>query len=168
MWVLLRASTYATLFIGLVLVLLPAQILEWAGVRSLPGFGMWQVIGIIVTAAGAALALWCVMAFAFVGKGTPAPFDPPRLLVVRGLYRYVRNPMYIGAGLALAGAALAYQSFALLGFTAAFWLVTHIFVLIYEEPTLRRMFGSEYDDYLARVHRWLPGGRCRTSGHSGE
>ena len=63
----------------------------------------------IMVAIGTAMALWCVFAFVFIGKGTPAPFDPPRKLVVRGPYRFVRNPMYIGAGMTLAGAALHYQ-----------------------------------------------------------
>jgi len=67
-----------------------------------------EVAGILVGVAGGPLALWCILAFATVGKGTPAPFDPPRHLVVAGPYRYVRNPMYIGAGLALAGAAIFY------------------------------------------------------------
>ena len=66
--------------------------------------------------AGGALALWCILAFALVGKGTPAPFDPPRRLVVAGPYRYVRNPMYIGAGLALTGAAMFYGSLRLLSY----------------------------------------------------
>ncbi len=69
-----------------------------------------QVAGMIVVAIGTAIALWCVFTFVFIGKGTPAPFDPPRKLVIRGPYRFVRNPMYIGAGMTLAGAVLYYQS----------------------------------------------------------
>ena len=107
-----------------------------------------------------ALALWCVLTFALVGRGTPAPFDPPRRLVVRGPYRFVRNPMYIGAAIALAGAALFYRSLPLLGYLALFLLVTHLFVCVYEEPTLRRAFGAEYEAYCRRVRRWWPrGGR---------
>jgi len=71
-------------------------------------------------------------------------------------YRFVRNPMYIGAGLALAGAALFYGSLPLLGYTAVFFLATHLFVLWYEEPTLRRSFGPEYDAYSRQVKRWWP------------
>lgn len=115
-----------------------------------------QVAGMIVGIAGTALALWCVLIFAWVGKGTPLPFDPPRRLVVRGPYRVVRNPMAIGVGLALTGAALYYQSAALFVLTALFFLVIHLFVVLYEEPTLRRQFGSEYDAYTRRVGRWWP------------
>lgn len=160
--VLFRAVTYAALFIGFVLVFLPAQLLSWSGITPPPATGAAQIAGLILGAAGAALALWCVLTFAFVGRGTPAPFDPPRRLVVRGPYRVVRNPMYVGAGLALAAAALFYQSWSLLGFAGLFLLVTHLFVLWYEEPTLRRAFGEEYAAYCRRVSRWWPRPRWRS------
>ena len=156
MFVLIRALTYASLFIGLVLIFLPAQVLSASGISRPQAIGPWQVSGLIIGALGAALVLGCVLAFVFVGKGTPAPFDPPRLLVVRGPYRFVRNPMYLGAGSALLGAALFYQSHALLVFTALFFVITHLFAVLYEEPTLRRMFGEEYVEYTRRVRRWLP------------
>ena len=105
---------------------------------------------------GGALALWCIVAFAVVGKGTPAPFDPPRRLVVQGPYRYVRNPMYIGAALALSGAAIFYRSIPLLVYLSLFLVVTHVFVVWYEDPTLARLFGDDYLAYRARVRRWLP------------
>jgi protein-S-isoprenylcysteine O-methyltransferase Ste14 len=156
MVVLIRALVYATLFVGFVLVFLPARLLSWSGIVRPAATGAPQVIALAVGAIGAALAVWCVLAFAIVGKGTPAPFDPPRRLVVRGPYRMVRNPMYLGAGLALAAATLFYQSLILLGFTALFLVATHTFVVAYEEPTLRRTFGEEYEDYCRRVRRWLP------------
>ncbi len=156
MFVLMRAVTYATLFIGFLLVFFPGRVLEWSGVRRPAILGLTQVLGLAVVVVGGALALWCILTFVFVGKGTPAPFDPPRRLVVRGPYRFVRNPMYMGAALALAGAALFYGSWPLLAYTAAFLLITHLFVLLYEEPTLRRTFGGEYDAYCRRVERWLP------------
>ena len=156
MLVLLRALTYATLFVGIVLVVLPARVLSWSGIIRPSTIGVWQVVGMVIVVAGAALALWCILTFAFVGKGTPAPFDPPRRLVVQGPYRVVRNPMYIGAGLALGGAALFYQSFSLLGYTGLFFLVTHLFVVWYEEPVMRRTFGKEYETYCHRVRRWRP------------
>lgn len=109
MLILVRAATYAVLFAGIVLVLLPAGVLSRSGVIQPPAIGVRQVAGLVVVAAGAAVALWCVLTFAFVGNGTPAPFDPPRRLVVQGPYSVVRNPMYIGAGIALSGAALFYQ-----------------------------------------------------------
>jgi protein-S-isoprenylcysteine O-methyltransferase Ste14 len=153
---LMRAATHAALFIAFVLVFLPAQVLERAGAQPPASIGPGQMAGIGAVLAGGALALWCVLAFAVIGRGTPAPFDPPRRLVVRGPYRYVRNPMYLGAGVALAGAAGYYASVALLAFTAAFLLVAHLFVLGYEERTLRRRFGADYVDYCRRVPRWLP------------
>jgi len=156
MFVLIRALSYATLFVAFVLVLLPAQVASWAGVTRPPGIGAPQIIGGLAVVAGGALALWCVLAFALVGRGTPAPFDPPRRLVVAGPYRFVRNPMYVGAGVALAGAALFFESAALAGFTGLFFLITHLFVLWYEEPALRRTFGEAYDAYCRRVRRWRP------------
>src|SRR4029453_88067 len=114
MFVLVRAVTYAALFIGFVLVYLPGRFLSWAGITEPAGTGPPQIAGMIMVAIGTAIAFWCVFTFVFIGKGTPAPFDPPRKLVIRGPYRFVRNPMYIGAGLTLAGAALFYQSLPLL------------------------------------------------------
>lgn len=156
MFVFVRAVTYATLFIGLVLVLLPTRLLSWSGVTSPAVMGPAQVTGILVAGVGAVLALSCVFTFALLGKGTPAPFDPPRRLVIRGPYKFVRNPMYLGAGMALTGAALFYESAALAGYAGAFILMTHAFVLWYEEPTLQAIFGAEYEGYRRRVRRWWP------------
>jgi len=156
MIVLARAVTYAALFIGLVLVFLPARVLSSSGITPPPALGVPQVAGLVMSAAGAVLALWCVATFAIVGKGTPAPFDPPRRLVMRGPYRVVRNPMYLGAGLALAGAALYYEAGRLAGYAALFLVAMHCFVVWYEEPTLSRTFGEEYAAYCRRVRRWWP------------
>ena len=156
MFVLIRAITYATLFIGFLLVFLPARVLSWSGIVRPASIGPAQVAGAIVGVSGAALALWCIGTFIVIGRGTPAPFDPPRRLVDAGPYGFVRNPMYIGAGLALAGAALFYESWALLGYCAAFVLITHLFVVVYEEPTLRATFGAPYVQYCERVRRWWP------------
>jgi protein-S-isoprenylcysteine O-methyltransferase Ste14 len=158
--ILIRAVTYAALFIGVVLVWLPAQALERAGVVRPDRPGPAQVAGAIATVLGAALALWCVATFAFVGRGTPAPFDPPRRLVVRGPYRHVRNPMYLGAVLALCGGALFYETRALVTYAAVFAVILHLFVVLYEEPTLRATFGEDYASYCRAVRRWWP--RWRT------
>jgi len=88
---LMRVVTYASLFIGLVLVFLPARLLLWAGVAPPQSLGVFQIGGIALAVGGAGLALWCVGTFVRVGRGTPAPFDPPRRLVVAGPYRFVRN-----------------------------------------------------------------------------
>jgi protein-S-isoprenylcysteine O-methyltransferase Ste14 len=156
MFVLVRAVTYAALFIGLVLIYVPVRLLSWSGIAYPVTIEVQQVAGMVIGAAGTAIALWCIFAFASVGRGTPAPFDPPRRLVIQGPYRLVRNPMYIGAGLALTGAALFYESLPLLGYTGLFFLAAHLFVVWYEEPALRRTFGQEYEVYCGRVRRWWP------------
>jgi len=157
MFVFVRAVTYATLFIGFVIVYIPGRLLGSSGLVRPVAIGAQQVAGMVVGVAGSAVALWCIFTFASVGKGTPAPFDPPRRLVSRGPYRFVRNPMYIGAGLALAGAALFYQSWPLLSYAGFFFLATHLFVVCYEEPALRQAFGQDYEAYCDRVRRWWPG-----------
>ena len=156
MTVLVRAITYATLFIGLVLVYLPAQVLSAAGVARPTRFGASQLAGMVVCTAGAAVALWCVLSFSVLGRGTPAPFDPPRRLVVGGPYKYVRNPMYLGAGTAVAGAALFYETGALWAYAGGFLVLMHLLVVLYEEPTLRQTFGEDYEAYSRRVRRWRP------------
>ena len=156
MFVLVRAITYAALFIGFVLVYLPGRFARWSGIVAPATTRAPQVAGMILVATGTSLALWCVFTFVFIGKGTPAPFDPPRKLVVRGPYRFVRNPMYIGAGMTVAGAALYYQSLSIFIYAALFFLITHLFVVLYEEPTLRRTFGNEYEAYCRRTTRWWP------------
>jgi protein-S-isoprenylcysteine O-methyltransferase Ste14 len=112
--------------------------------------------GLVVMAAGAALAFSCVAIFVTVGRGTPAPFDAPRRFVAVGPYRYVRNPMYVGGFLVLAGWALYRQSPSVLLFAAAWLGLVHLLVLGYEEPTLRGKFGADYERYLRMVPRWIP------------
>lgn len=155
-FVLVRAVTWSVLFIGFFLVFLPGQIVSQFGLLRPAGWGLPEILGAAIALAGAALALWCILTFSLLGRGTPAPFDPPRRLVVRGPYRFVRNPMYLGAFLALLGAAMLYHSIWLAGYAVAFVLVTHLFVLGYEEPTLTRTFGQSYTDYRVAVHRWIP------------
>src|SRR5262245_45501334 len=155
-FVFARAATYSTAFIGFLLVFLPARILSSTGIVRPPAFGVWQGAGMFLTAAGAALAIACILTFVFVGRGTPAPFDPPRRLVIRGPYALVRNPMYLGAGVALLGAALFYRSIPLLGYAGLFVLITHVFVVVYEEPTLRQIFDGDYEAYCRQVGIWWP------------
>jgi protein-S-isoprenylcysteine O-methyltransferase Ste14 len=156
-FVLARAITYAALFIGLLFIYLPGRLLSWSGMVSPKGTGIPEIAGIIVGSIGALIALRCIFAFVFVGKGASAPFDPPRRLVIRGPYRFVRNLMYIGAGLGLAGAAISHESVSITIYAGLFPLAAHLLVVFYEEPTLRRMFGSEYERYCASVRRWQPG-----------
>jgi protein-S-isoprenylcysteine O-methyltransferase Ste14 len=158
-FVAFRTIVYATLFTGFLLIYLPTRVLSSTGIVRPAALGAPQVAGTIVGTAGVMLALWCISTFVWIGRGTPAPFDPPRRLVIRGPYRFVRNPMYIGAGLALGGAASFYESLPLLAYGGVFLLACHLFVLSYEEPTLRRTFGPEYEAYCQRVSRWWPAAR---------
>lgn len=159
MFITFRAILYSTLFIGFLLIYMPSRVLSGSGIVR-PAIEGPQLIGMFVGSAGAVIALWCIFTFVRIGRGTPAPFDPPRRLVIRGPYRFVRNPMYIGAGLTLVGAAIFYESRSLLAYVCIFLLVCHLFVVTYEEPTLQRTFGSDYEAYRHRVRRWLPGVRA--------
>src|SRR5690242_2104648 len=110
----------------------------------------------IVVAIGGMLAGWCALAFAIRGLGTPAPFDPPRRLVVSGLYRFVRNPMYVGMGILLIGEAWLVARVEIIYETLVALALVSVFVLVYEEPTLREKFGDDYRDYCRNVRRWIP------------
>src|SRR5215831_7669181 len=108
MFVLARALTYAMLFLSLFIVFVPMRIATWSGLVAPPRWGALQLAGMAIVGVGVGIALWCVLTFATQGRGTPLPIDPPRRLVVRGPYRFVRNPMSIGAFIALLGAAVYY------------------------------------------------------------
>lgn len=112
-------------------------------------------VGLVVALAGAVVAALCITVFASRGRGTPAPFDPPREFVATGPYRYVRNPMYLGAFGVLLGAGLSLSSPAIVLLAVAFLVITHLFVLVYEEPVLAAKFGDSYERYKASVSRWI-------------
>jgi protein-S-isoprenylcysteine O-methyltransferase Ste14 len=105
---------------------------------------------------GAAILLKCAWDFAVVGLGTPAPIDPPKSLVVSGLYRFVRNPMYVGVALVLFSEALLFSSPRLLDYALLVGTGFFLFVIAYEEPTLRKKFGASYQTYCRAVPRWIP------------
>lgn len=114
-------------------------------------------VAIAIIATGIAIYLHTAFwGFAAIGRGTPAPIDPPKNLVVRGLHRYVRNPMYIGVALIIAGQAWLFASVHTAIYLACFALIVHLFVVFYEEPALGKKFGEEYTSYKARVPRWIP------------
>jgi protein-S-isoprenylcysteine O-methyltransferase Ste14 len=142
---------------GLGAVLVPWWILD--GARAAPLGPAW--LGVIPVAAGLVLYLACVRVFAAVGRGTPGPWDAPRQVVAVGPYGWVRNPIYLAALLVVLGETCIFQSGALLGYAAAMAVGFHLFVVGYEEPHLRRAFGTAYIDYSRRVHRWLPRPRER-------
>ena len=153
--VAIRAALYMTgfvLFWGWLALLVRRFDPSVAG--QLPGW--LHRLGLLLMVLGGSLALACVAAFVIRGGGTPAPFDAPRHFVAVGPYRWTRNPMYVGGLTVLLGFALWLRSPAVVLLTVAAWGLVHLFVVIYEEPTLRRMFGATYDDYCGRVSRWVP------------
>jgi len=111
-------------------------------------FPLWIIGGVIL--------LWSFWNFLIEGRGTPAPIDPPKELVAVGFYRYVRNPMYVGVLLVLIGHFLWFMNIWLIVYTAFAFLSVHLFVTLYEEPTLKRKFGAGYEEYLKKVPRWIP------------
>lgn len=115
-----------------------------------------QLIGLVAIAIGAALLCTSVWEFARTGRGTLSPVDPPRELVVRGLYRYVRNPMYVSVTVMLLGEVLLARSWALFLYWAVWFALVTVFVIWCEEPALRRQFGESYERYTREVRRWVP------------
>jgi len=115
---------------------------------------VWVALAFML--AGALLLAACIVEFARSGRGTLSPVDPPRQLVVRGLYRYVRNPMYLSVTMIVLGEAVLARSRALAVYWAVFFAAANLFVIGYEEPSLRAQFGQSYDDYTAHVRRWIP------------
>jgi protein-S-isoprenylcysteine O-methyltransferase Ste14 len=156
-WPVVRTSLFAAIFIAFFVVYLP-----WAwAIRSHPvryaGMGSLRLLAVVLLLLGAYVALRCVFGFAWTGLGTPAPFDPPRKLVVSGFYRYVRNPMYIGAMLFVIGEAALLGSVLIgLAYALIFGVCAGLFVLLYEEPTLRTKFGADYEAYCRNVPRFIP------------
>jgi protein-S-isoprenylcysteine O-methyltransferase Ste14 len=148
------------------LLVVPGTVAVWAPLlmnRGRPAAsGVVLVLALAVLAAGAAVCLWCIRDFAVLGRGTPLPLDPPKSLVVRGLYRYVRNPMYAGVLTVLLGWLLLYRTRALVVYVLVVAACFQLFVVVCEEPHLARTFGADYEQYRARVGRWLP--RMRRAG----
>src|SRR5262249_38494529 len=123
-----------------------------------PFFGeeITRLPGIILALGGLAILIDSFVRFVIDGIGTPAPIAPPQHLVVSGLYAHVRNPMYVGVVAAIFGQALFLAQSGLVIYGTLMWAAFHAFVALYEEPTLRRMFGPEYDAFRAHVPRWIP------------
>src|SRR5262245_35409450 len=147
----LRTILFTFLVPGTEFVLLPYLLLRRFGSQF--ALGHMRLLALLVFMPGAAIITWCFIDFIRRGHGTPAPYDPPRRLVVTGLYRHVRNPQYIGVVLVVLGEALFFGSLVLLGYAAFFMAGYHLFVRFYEEPTLERLFGEEYARYCATVPR---------------
>jgi protein-S-isoprenylcysteine O-methyltransferase Ste14 len=135
-------------------VAVPWALVHWRGAAAVPAGA--RAMGLATGLVGAAVLLWCVIDFARLGRGTLAPIDPPTVLVRRGLYRVVRNPMYVGVVTLLVGEALLFGSAAIAVWAALLAIAFHLRVLRYEEPVLRRTFGADFDAYCREVPRWLP------------
>ncbi len=123
---------------------------------SLLDIGVFRYLALPFWLVGAAGMAWCFWDFTFKGKGTPAPIDPPKELVISGLYRYVRNPMYMSGVIALLGWLIWSPSLSLILASLSFFVAAHLFVTLYEEPHLRKTFGAAYEEYWRSVPRWVP------------
>jgi protein-S-isoprenylcysteine O-methyltransferase Ste14 len=150
----LRSLSVLVLIPGTVAVFVPLQILQAGGRIAWPRLSATSVLAAGLALFGFSILLLCVWDFFVQGKGTLAPFDPPRHLVVGGLYRFTRNPMYNGVLAALVGEAWLFRSTALLEYAAAVFILFHVFVLVYEEPALASQFGESYRVYRGAVPRW--------------
>ncbi|HVM98195.1 MAG TPA: methyltransferase [Candidatus Acidoferrales bacterium] len=151
------------LFAFLVLPGVVGGLLPWLIVAGDPARGQGWRIGAVVLLLGLMILLWCVRDFYVSGKGTLAPWDPPKHLVVVGLYRFCRNPMYVGVLTLVAGWSLLAASRRLAIYTVILGLGFHLRVLFYEEPTLARLFPDAWQLYRASVNRWCPSVRAATS-----
>jgi protein-S-isoprenylcysteine O-methyltransferase Ste14 len=135
--------------------LIPWWISRWQFRPPLLDIGLTRALGVILMLAGVPGVVDSFVRFALQGRGTPAPVAPLQHLVVSGLYRYVRNPIYVSAVAVIFGQALLFGDWRLAVYAVLFWLACHAFVLVYEEPTLRRSFGAEFEDFCAHVPRWI-------------
>ena len=159
-WLVVRSLLWTILLPGLFAGYVPWRYFGLNRAR-LDLFRPTDAVGLFCIGLGTLLLAGCVLEFARSGRGTLSPLDPPRHLVVRGLYRYVRNPMYLSVTIIVLGEVLVSQSLALAVYWAIWFLGVNFFVMGYEEPTLRRQFGASYDEYRRKVGRWIPTIRFR-------
>ena len=152
----IKTLIFTLLVPGSVTVLVPYLMLSSGRELHAWLIGPLRFLGIFPMILGVFFYLRCAWDFTFIGRGTPAAFDPPRRFVATGLYRIVRNPMYVGITLILTGEAIAFGSTTLLDYASLLWLGFHLFVIYYEEPTLKKKFGKTYEEYFRVVPRWIP------------
>jgi protein-S-isoprenylcysteine O-methyltransferase Ste14 len=153
---LVGTAVFFVLAPGTVAFYVPWTLTRWRSGPPLLGLEPSRVAGALLALGGAAALVECFARFAIEGRGTPAPPLPTRRLVVNGLYRHVRNPMYVAVVSIVLGQALLLGRRALLEYGLGLWAAFHLFVLVYEEPTLRARYGEEYAAYCAAVRRWWP------------
>ena len=152
----LGSAVFLVVAPGIIAGYLPWLLSRWHVAPALFGFTPFRWIGIVLIVAGLPVLLDSFTRFALEGLGTPAPIAPTAHLVVTGWYRYVRNPMYVSLLAIMIGQGLLFCRTSILYLALICWSLSHIFVVLYEEPNLRRTYGSEYETYRAAVHRWIP------------
>lgn len=141
---------------GVVAGLIPYWFTRWRWPDPFTGWEMPAAAGAVLIVIGAAVLVECFVRFAWTGLGTPAPVAPTAHLVVGGFYRHVRNPMYVAVTSLLLGQSLVFARPELAAYALAVWAAFHVFVVMYEEPTLRSRYGGQYEAYARAVPRWLP------------
>lgn len=151
----LRSIFFTILLPGTVTVVLPFWLVSSRSNSAPSAYPILRYLGLPLIVIGAVALHWCIWDFFASGRGTLAPVDPPKHLVVRGLYRYVRNPMYVAVVTILLGEALFFMSSPVLIEAMVFFLLANVFILLYEEPTLRRKFGQSYEEYKQTAGRWI-------------
>src|SRR4051794_8896365 len=150
------SAAFLLLAPGVVAGVIPWALTGWEVESPVPLWGALRVVGAAFVVLGALALLWSFLRFALEGAGTPAPVAPTERLVVGGLYRYVRNPMYVAGAATIVGQALLLGQSILLVYAALFLAVTASFVRLHEEPALRRRYGEEYEAYRRAVPGWWP------------
>lgn len=152
-WPILNTLLFTIFVPGTVAILIPRCLL---GGFTKPPSGAVTWLGVITFLIGAAIYFRCAWEFAVRRLGTPDPIAPTKFLVTTALHRYVRNPMYIGVAMAILGEAAVFRSIHIAEYAGVMLLIAHIFVVLYEEPTLQHQFGESYEEYKRTVPRWFP------------
>jgi protein-S-isoprenylcysteine O-methyltransferase Ste14 len=155
-WSILGSAVFLVIAPGFVAAVVPWWISHWRVEAPLFGITLFRFAGGVLILMGAIGLLDSFARFAIQGLGTPAPVFPTRHLVVTGLYRYVRNPMYVAVVSSILGQGLLFGNVRLMEYGAAVWLLMHLFVVLYEEPALERAFGAGYRCFREAVPRWIP------------
>lgn len=144
-------------FISFVFAIFPSWLIYLNYSLDLPvyNFTFLKILGVLFILKGVAICLYCIMTFIKQGRGTPVPFDPPRKFVASGLYRFSRNPMYLGSLAIVLGEFLLFGHALLLFYFLSLAPVYHAYIVLFEEPGLKKRFGQAYEEYLRKTPRWL-------------
>ncbi len=162
MWLLIKNIIFTILVPGTVVIYIPYRIVKEQSGLFYIHWDMLHISSVFIIFLGTVIYFYCLWDFALTGRGTPAPIDAPKRLIIKGLYSYVRNPMYIGVFLALLGCSILYDSLTILQYTLLMGAIFHGAVIIMEEPALYHKYGESYKIYCKTVKRWIPGRRYKT------